>query len=153
GTAAAARNLISGNGFNPLVGPGSGILITDPGTQNNLVQGNYLGTDITGTRALGNALGGVVIFAGPTGNTLAGNLISGNGDPAVAPPFGDGVITRQASGNVVQGNYVGTDGAGQAPLGNRRNGILLDNASDNLIGGFTPGSGNLISANPQNGLE
>src|SRR5262249_54327957 len=50
GTAAAARNLISGNGFNPLVGPGSGILITDPGTQNNLVQGNYLGTDITGTR-------------------------------------------------------------------------------------------------------
>ena len=54
GTTAAARNLISGNGV-------GGIGIAEAGSINNLVQGNYIGTDVTGNQSVGNTLAGVVI--------------------------------------------------------------------------------------------
>src|SRR4029077_19348900 len=47
GTLSAARNVISGNRL-------SGVLITDPGTSQNLIEGNYLGLDMTGMTPLGN---------------------------------------------------------------------------------------------------
>ena len=54
GTTAGERNIISGNGDR-------GVLIVDVGTDNNVVVGNYIGTDVTGTVALGNTGEGVGI--------------------------------------------------------------------------------------------
>ena len=48
GTAAGARNVISGNGSD-------GVVFIDGSATGNLVAGNYIGTDVTGTMALGNA--------------------------------------------------------------------------------------------------
>src|SRR5258705_10108593 len=80
-----------------------------------MVQGNYIGTDVTGTLSLGNINNGVLLETGSSGNTIggtatgAGNLISGNGD------FGIAIGT---SSNVIQGNFIGTDASGKQPLPN-----------------------------------
>jgi hypothetical protein len=134
GTTAAARNLISGNTY-------AGVQIDGA---SNRVQGNYIGTDVTGTRALGNGTGvdseGSQVNDGLIGGTDpgAGNLISGNGY---------GVYLGRGSNNVVQGNRIGTDVTGTAALGNGRAGVYLENASRDQIGGTASGAGNLISGN------
>lgn len=90
GTTAAERNVISGNGV-------TGVQIHSAG---NLVQGNFIGTDRTGTIDLGNVAKGVVLeVSGPSNNVVRGNVVSGNGD---------GVFMR-GDGNSVQGNLIGTD--------------------------------------------
>jgi hypothetical protein len=149
GTTPGARNIISGNGTG---GNGHGIRFaldatTDSG---NLVQGNYIGTDINGTAALGNAGAGIQIFAfvQPTGvNTIGGtsaaarNIISANG--------GSG-ITGGVNNFLIQGNYIGTDVNGTADLGNGNNGIELDTATNTTIGGAAAGAGNVIAFNGKN---
>jgi hypothetical protein len=120
GTAAiGARNVISGNGRN-------GVELIN-GSSGNSVQGNYIGVDVTGSTALGNATDGLVI-AGSGGNAvgsaepLGGNIISGNGGNGVIISFG-------ASGNVFFGNRVGADITGTVAIGNASNGILIANAA------------------------
>lgn len=138
GTMPAARNLVSGNDL-------GGVLLISSGA--NKLQGNYVGTDASGTAALGNgAYGGILISSAPN-NTVggsapgAGNLISSN-------VYGMIVQHPGASGNVIQGNRVGTDVTGTVGLGNIGLGILLERgASGNTIGGTTVGAGNLMSAN------
>src|SRR5207245_6428922 len=111
GSTAAARNVISGNG--------GSILIENAGTTGNLVQGNYVGTDITGTKALPNGDG--ILIEQTSNNTIggstagSGNLISGNGLYGVALP--------DATGNQVQGNFIGTDVTGTNPIPNDGPGI------------------------------
>ena len=63
GTAAADRNIISGNTVD-------GVQIISG--SNNLVQGNYIGTDMTGTLNRGNTNQGVAVFAGASSNTIGG---------------------------------------------------------------------------------
>ena len=139
-----ARNVISGNKT------GWGIAITN-GANSNVVQGNLIGTDVTGTSAFGN-LGGISVnnaFENVIGGTdpLARNLISGNHNGVV-------IERPDAWGNQVQGNFIGTDVSGALPLGNSANGVsLLRESSDNLIGGLAPGSGNVISANAGHGVH
>jgi Ca2+-binding RTX toxin-like protein len=139
GTAAGAGNLISDN---PLVG----IDISGTG---NLVVGNLIGTDSTGTGALGN-YEGVQIFGldNTIGGTApgAGNLISGN------PGFGV-YMTNAASGNLIEGNKIGTDVTGTTALGNGVGVDLEFGPSANTIGGTTAGAGNLISGNTSSGVE
>jgi hypothetical protein len=138
GTAPGAGNLVSGN-------KDFGISVTGAF---NLVQGNSVGTDVTGTKAIGNASYGVFVEVGSNtiGGTLAGagNLVSGNGDAGI-------VLT--AGGNLVQGNFIGTDGTGMAALGNHGDGIDVNNAAGNTIGGTVPGARNLISANSLAGVD
>ena len=148
GTTAGAGNLISGNSS-------AGVLIQD-GAQpalDNLVIGNKIGTDITGTAALPNQGDGLDLFA--SNNTIGGtspadlNLISAN--------QGNGIniseITNPANNNVIQGNYIGTDVTGRIALGNAFDGISDNFDSNNTIGGGSAGSGNLISANTNEGVD
>ncbi len=135
GTTAAARNLISGN-------TRDGIGMGNAGS-GNLIEGNYIGTDITGSKLLGNGGEGVNITGGGPvviGGTVAGagNIISGN--------TLDGVSTSGVSGSLIAGNYIGTDATGTAPLGNRRNGVIISTGGNNTIGGTT--GSHAISSRP-----
>jgi CSLREA domain-containing protein len=138
GTTAAARNVISGN-------TSAGIYIT--GSSSNVqVQGNYIGTDITGTTKVGNNYGIYIVqvqnnFIGGSA-AGAGNVISGNSAEGVVIDGGS------AQGNYIQGNLIGTNATGTAALGNNIRGVIVTNvASNNRIGGTAAGEGNLISGN------
>lgn len=137
GTAPGARNVISGNS-------GDGLMVG--GVNNNLttVQGNFIGTDITGNAALGN--GGTGISVSGTGLTIGGttaaarNIISGNGG------FGNVSLSSVTSGCTIQGNYIGTDVTGNVALPNPKPGISIQ-TSGNTVGGVAAGAGNIISGN------
>jgi CSLREA domain-containing protein len=143
GTEVGAANLISGNNL-------AGVHITGDGFSNT-VQGNFIGTDATGTMPLPNTDQGVLIDA-QTNNlvggteTGAGNLISGNGDDGV-------LINNGATGNLVQGNFIGTDVTGSVALGNAGNGVHVDNAPTNTVGGLTAATRNIISGNTGSGVS
>ncbi len=130
---------------------GNGIQI-DQGND-DLIQGNFIGTDSTGTQAEGNNGDGITL--GNTDNTTIGgttaqtrNIISANGAKGIHFIFGTN------TGVVVEGNYIGTDVTGTQKLGNNANGIdFLANASDNTIGGTAASSGNVISNNNGQGIE
>ena len=122
---------------------GNGVVLTGVGTSNNTVASNLIGTDDTGTHALGNGGSGVVINLGATNNTVrSGNVLSGNG------PFGVYILNSGTTGNTVSGNFIGTDITGEHALGNGVTGVeLAYGASSNTIG-----SGNVISGNTWDGV-
>lgn len=135
GLTPGARNIISGN-------TGDGVFVRGAGSK---VQGNYIGTDITGTLALGNNGNGVVagenaLVGGP--EPEARNIIAANGN------LGNVVLGFNNSGNaaVVQGNYIGTDVTGTRVLGGAPAGINII-SNNNVIGGTVAGARNLISGN------
>jgi hypothetical protein len=140
----AARNVISGN-------ENAGVWISGTAATTNTVQGNYIGTNASGTAVIGNLHG--VILADGSNNSIggpsagAGNIISGNHSMGVAI-YGPGVTK-----NSVQGNFIGTDVSGTIDLGNFNYGIEINSAVDNTIGGMTPGAGNLISGNDHDGIH
>jgi len=143
GTNAAMRNVISGNGL-------SGVLIQDPGANGNRVLGNFIGTDLSGQFDLGNGEDGVFISGGVNnivGGTTpgAGNLLSGNGLSGME-------IWANASGNVVQGNLIGTDVTGANGLGNTQHGIYFQNSARNTVGGTAAGAANIIAFNQLDGV-
>ena len=133
----ASLNQVQGN----VISGNSGIGLEITGGSQNVVAGNYIGTNPAGTAAVGNGSNGVQIDTGSTGNTIGGttagarNIISGNA--------GNGVdITGSGStGNVVEGDYIGTNALGTASLGNLNSGVELQNASGNTIGGTGPEPG------------
>ncbi len=130
---------------------GEGIRITGSGATGNRVEGNYLGTDPSGTRDLGHGDYGVAIGGAPD-NTIGGttpgarNLISGN-------LGGIGIEGDGATGNKVKGNYIGTDKSGTADLGNRSSGVLIDDAPGNTVGGTVAAARNIISGNDAYGVQ
>lgn len=159
GTTAAARNLISGN----FTSNGDGIFIGYPGSNNNLIQGNYLGTNAAGTAAIANGFAGLEIATdvspGPQGNVIggttagSGNIASGNSQ------VGIGIFNADSDNNLVQGNFIGTDVAGTASVPNGIAGAEIGNppgggisGKNNLIGGTTPSARNIISGNFNNGV-
>ena len=97
----------------------------------NVIQGNFIGTDTTGTLARGNGSYGICVLS--SGNRIGGNkdhqgnVISGSNDT--------GIYIYTTSSNVVQGNYIGISATGTNALGNVNNGIMIDGSSGNLIGG------------------
>jgi titin len=126
-------NVISGNGD-------SGIVFIASGA--NTVQGNLIGLDLTGTKALGNSFFGVELF-GSGSNVVKSNVISGNGHEGVLIGNGTG-----STHNLIQGNLVGTDATGTKARGNGRNGIQLQNgARNNAV------LGNVISGNTNDGIS
>jgi CSLREA domain-containing protein len=154
GAAASQRNVISTNltngvlilGNDPSVGPTSG----------NVVQGNYIGANPAGTAALGNGEAGVSITSGrdnTVGGTAAGaaNVISGNRVGVEITATDPDAPVTFPSGNVVQGNLVGTNAAGAAAIPNTT-GVNVVRGSNNLIGGPAAGARNVISGNTGDGV-
>ncbi len=148
GTAAGARNLISGNGQ-------SGIYFFD-NANNNVVQGNTIGLNTAGTAALSNATDGITFASVSVGSknnliggtgTAARNIISGNGGRGIV------ISGSSATGNLIAGNYIGTVSNGMAAVANTFYGVELLNSSSNTIGGDTADSGNLISGNGFSGVK
>ena len=135
-----------------------GILFTitvegSPGVQDGIVEGNYIGTDVTGTVALGNGQGvtlgiGAVVDGAAlitVGGTVpaARNVISANGLGVAV----NGGLNR------VLGNFIGTDASGTRALGNTTRGLFLNSAILSEIGGSAPGARNVISANGDDGVQ
>lgn len=128
----AERNVIAGNNY--------GVALRT--TTNSVVAGNFIGTDSTGAKALGNFVGigtlgganGARIGTNGTDADVAGetNIISGN---AGGIAFGVGDPVPAESGGKVYGNSIGLDVNGSA-LGNTRAGIFVGEGSTNTkIGG------------------
>ncbi len=142
GTAAGARNIISGNDT-------TGVFIAGSLSDGNQVLGNYIGVDVNGTADLGNGSSGVEVETG-SDNTIGGttpgarNVISGNA--------GNGIFFDRTTGNEALGNYIGTDASGTADLGNSLRGVLIGDSPNNTIGGTDPGARNIISGNDANGV-
>jgi CSLREA domain-containing protein len=132
---------------------GNGININGGG--NNVIVGNYIGTDQAGTTGVGNSGAGVEI-SGSTGNRIGGrtvaerNLISGNTGKG---NLGGVKIDGGATGNIIQGNFIGSDITGTLPIGNEGRGVAIHNGSGNFIGGAQPGAGNLIIGNRATGVR
>ena len=147
GTSPAARNVISGNGTN-------GVGIGQAGDRLNIIAGNYIGTDITGRKAVANLLAGVWIqgCTNLVGGTKigSGNVISGNGQQGVWLA-GNGTNVS-AAGNQILGNLIGLDVSGTNSLGNGNAGIGLSSAAGNQIGGTSALQRNVISGNGNNGI-
>lgn len=138
GTDQGARNLISGNV--------TGIFLEDQIASGNSIQGNFIGTDVTGTIDLGNAAYGVSLSRAPN-NLIGGaaaamrNVISGNNNAGV---YISGSVGATAPGNVIRGNYIGTDVTGASAVPNGT-GIYMSEVTDTTIGGAEVGEGNVIS--------
>ncbi len=142
GTTGAARNVISGNDN---IG-----VSTDPGATGNVVEGSYIGTDVTGTLALGNGGGGVGVSG--SDNTIGGTTPArATRFPAtITPTAGTSESRSAASDNLVAGNTIGTDVTGTVAVANFQ-GVVIT-GSNNTIGGTTAGAGNVISANVFDGV-
>lgn len=144
GTAAGAGNVIAGV-------TGNGITLQDEGTSNNVIQGNYLGVNASGTAAVGINDDAIFVIDA-TNNTIggtvagAGNVISGAGRHGIT------IFGASTSGNNVWGNLIGTNAAGTTAIPNGNDGIHFDGAPDNIVGGATLAKRNVISGNAQNGI-
>ncbi|MBI3659973.1 hypothetical protein HY230_05820 [Candidatus Acetothermia bacterium] len=150
-----ACNLISGNGTNGvniLAGPGP--INISPPLERTTVTGNFIGTDKDGNCTLdaqrncplGNHNDGISIFDTPS-NEIGGqtaqarNVISGNSSVGIR------ITDANATGNVVEGNFIGTNAAGNGVVPNGEGIFILFKSSFNRIGGTAAGSKNIISGN------
>lgn len=117
--------------------PNTGLVLTTNG--NNAVQGNFIHSNINGgidVHSSNNIIGGTT--------PQARNVFSGSAT------FGIQII---GSGNLVQGNYIGTNFAGNSALPNEQTGIwILQDATDNVIGGTSNNAANIIAFNGHVGV-
>jgi len=101
------------------------VVIGNPNANGNVVQGNYIGVDPSGSNAIPNGWAGVNFYGGAQVNLVggttpgAGNLISGNGLQGIL--FQD----SGTDNNLVQGNYIGLNAAGNAAVPNGRAGVAI----------------------------
>lgn len=131
---------------------GQGILALATSTipeSEHRIEGNFVGTNSSGTVDLGNGDVGVRVDA--SGNTIGGvspdkrNVISGNGSGGV-------LLGGEGRNNAVVGNYVGTRKDGTSRLGNSFGGVTVF-TSNNTVGGTTSDAGNTIAFNGSNGVQ
>ncbi len=140
GGSSAIRNLV-------ITGGSPGINVSING--GNLFEGNWIGLDPSGTSAPGNPGQGMLVVT--PNNTIGGttsaarNVVSGSGL--------NGIEIRNATGNRVLGNFIGTDASGTLDLGNALSGVYVELSGSTTIGGTAAGSRNVISGNddPVNG--
>ena len=140
GTAPADRNVISGNWH--------GIYVSGGTTIGAVVQGNFIGTDPSGTLPRGNKFGGIYLFSGPTNTIIGGPAVgAGNVLAASTAAGGTGVSVQACPNTLIQGNRIGTDVSGQYDLGNISDGVYVTGSTGTRI------LGNQIANNRANGLN
>jgi hypothetical protein len=152
GAGASAGNIISGN-------TGDGVYITGGGQplplavpKNNTIQGNWIGVDSSGKKALGNTNNGIELSAA-AGTIVASNVISANGTGTV-PTGSDGIcIVGGTSSTQIWGNYIGLGSDGTTQLGNKNDGIYVQARCGNNSVGLAGQAFNYISANGNWGVE
>ncbi len=145
GTAAAARNLISGN-------TEGGINVPSPQSVGNQILGNLIGVEVNCSAAVPNGTAGVGIVSGANNNTVGGttsgakNMISGNN--------GSGVLIMESTtmGNLVQGNEIGI-GLFMLTIPNTADGVFISDSPNNTVGGSLSSGRNVISGNDGNGVH
>ena len=138
GASAADRNLITG-------GSQGGITIGfSPVSTGHLIQGNFFGTDVTGTVSLAPV--SAVGLNNINNAQVLNNLISGN------PAGGLDTIGVTPNTMVVRGNLIGTQADGTSPLPNGNFGGILLRVSNVTIGGTAPGEPNTIAFNNGAGI-
>src|SRR5262249_18236969 len=154
----SAGNVLLGKG-NVISGNEIGVQI-DGGAYGNSVEGNYIGTDKSGTAALANRIGVTILnspnntirgpmpfsFASPQIEDGPANVISGNSE--------DGIQIKGpgATGNLLESNRIGIPLNGGSALGNGFSGVSIADASGNTIGGLGGDKGNFIAGDKQNGI-
>jgi hypothetical protein len=142
-------NMSSGN-----YAEGIGISSCPPGdVYQNIVTGNYVGTDYTGTLDCGNIHDGVYIGEGAHDNIIDGNLIAGNDFEGVCivgyPPYG-----WDSHNNILYNNIIGLDIA-LNPLANSMDGVSIGQYGNVYQGGFATGNiidSNIVAHNLHNGV-
>ena len=145
GSTAADRNIISGN-------DNDGIILWGSGSTLNVIQGNYIGVDVTGDSGLGNSADGINISGGANNNTIGGDRTAGEGN-VISGQIGavsDGIEIDNtgADDNKIFGNYIGTNYDGTSAIGNARHGVVIyDGVQGTKVGGAGTGQGNIISGN------
>src|SRR5262249_13785745 len=137
---------------------GFDIVNSQPGAPPNLIKGNYIGTDAAGLAPVSNSVG---VYINNTPRTTIGGTQAGARHPISAKPAARIHIFRTPPpANVVQGNRIGVNARGQTSFRVQKKGqvflqqqgVFLDNASGNTIGGSDPGAGNIISGNEVAGV-
>jgi hypothetical protein len=130
---------------------GAGIALQTGG--GNVIAGDYIGVDSTGAAAAANGGAGITISGGSSSNTIGGttaaasNVISANAGNGVE------VFDAASTGNLVQGNFIGTDVTGTIALGNGGNGVLVTTAANNTIGGTASGAASVIANSGNDGVK
>jgi CSLREA domain-containing protein len=147
GATAGERNIISG-----FAEDGIHLQNESPySATNNVIQGNYIGTNAAGSAAIPNGTG--MVLVGTTGTLIGGdgagegNLISGN--TGIGISLGEKLTD---SGTIIYGNTLGLNSAG-APLGNGNYNIWSGGHGDVQIGGASYGMGNIIAYSPKAGIH
>jgi hypothetical protein len=133
------------------------IFVFGNAAQNNVITGNFIGTDAAGAYAAPTIAGsgnGVELSQGAAHTRIGGatpaerNVISGN------PKNGVATFNGGTNNNLVLGNLIGLAPNGQARLHNLSHGVDINNhSSNNIIGGTTPAERNVISGNDAEGVE
>jgi hypothetical protein len=142
GTTTNHRNIIAGN-------TGSGINLS--GATTATVMGNYIGIR-NSTTALANGANGVNVLSSSSGVTIGGttvnhrNIISGNTNTGVN-------VDITSHGTIIKANYIGTNSAGTAAIGNGAHGVYVNNSNNAIIGGSNAIERNVISGNVANGIS
>ena len=145
-TITANRSTVQGLAINQFAQEGIRLTVGS----NDVISGNFLGTDPTGTTALPNQDSGVLVD-GSNGDTVGGttpaarNIVSGNTNQNI-------YLINGSSSNVVEGNWVGLTAAGNATLPTDGNGVSLFLAPNNTVGGTAAGAGNVIGGQTFDGV-
>jgi parallel beta-helix repeat protein len=141
------NNVISGN-------TGDGIAFYEfqgLSTQNNVIQGNYIGTDRTGTNLIGNGRCGIGInlneFPGLIDRNIIGGTEIGEGNIIMGNKCGISITTKDVDGNIIQGNIISKNHCVGIALGS------FNALNHTIIGGLTSGSENMITENGCAGIE
>jgi len=137
GRALSERNLVSGNEY-------AGIRISD--AHHNLVINNWVGIDRTGSIELHN-YDGITVEGAAAFNQIGGDSACERNVTAGNVAYGVDIFGVGCEGNLIQGNFIGTDATGSYAIPNTYGLLFDDRSHNNFVGGYNPGEGNLISGN------
>ena len=148
-TSASANNVISDNVISG--NENAGIVMESGGTSNNVVVGNMIGTDGSGTLPLGNHYG-IIVMTNANGNRIGGTLPAERN--VISANLEIGIYIESADSNVVCGNIIGPDATGTQVFETEPDSLIQANGVEinttgryNVIGGDTPQHRNIISGN------